>query len=332
MMAETDKRGTDSSCGVLDFLPWDHSWNGHHYSREKVKTGARLMKEAGIGIVRMDFIWDDVQPTKTTWDFEKYDFLTDTLDRNGIKVLGLLDYNAGWAGEWNSAPDPAAFVVYVRAVVKRYKGKVKYWELWNEPNMSIYWVPQDGMKAYTSLLKKVYKAIKAEDPTAEVVLGGLSGDAAGSLWQVYRNGGKDSFDVVNFHPFQNPHNADAMTRMKDEYRAVYNAMKKNGDGEKPIWFTELGCPGMPAGKTTADWWKGKNPNEAEQAAWLKKVYGEPLKWKGVEKIFWAFFRDTPDHFLTGTDYFGLVREDFSKKPAFEAYRQKAASLKGKGRA
>ena len=47
------------------------------------------------------------------------------------------------------------------------------------------------------------------------------------------------------------------------------------------------------------------------------------RWKGVEKIFWAFFRDTDHHFQCGTDYFGLVRLDFTPKPAYRAYRKAA---------
>ena len=45
-----------------------------------------------------------------------------------------------------------------------------------------------------------------------------------------------------------------------------------------------------------------------------------IHFEGLEKIFWAFWRDT-DHFKSGVDYFGLIRRDFSRKPAFEAYKK-----------
>ncbi|MFH0827947.1 MAG: hypothetical protein V1919_02135, partial [Candidatus Omnitrophota bacterium] len=72
---------------------------------------------------------------------------------------------------------------------------------------------------------------------------------------------------------------------------------------------------------TKNWWMGKNPSEKLQAIWAKTVYTNLLKEKSVEKIFWAFFRDTNEHWKNGTDYFGLIRNDFSKKPAFEAYKE-----------
>ncbi len=327
-----DERDSPSPFGVLDFLPWDHEWNGHHYTPEKVEQAARLMKEAGVGFVRLDFLWDDVQPAKDRWNFEKYDRLVEVLSKNGIKILGLLNYNTAWGGDnWNSAPDADLFAVYAKAMVSRYKNKVKYWEVWNEPNQDIYWVPQDGMKAYTALLKKTYPLIKAEDPSAVVLLGGLSGDAALSLNEVYAHGGRNSFDVVNFHPFENPLDPEAISKMKKTYEAVYHTMEKNQDGKKPIWLTEIGCPGIPLGKETKDWWLGANPDTSQQAAWVEKIFGEPLEWPGVKKVFWAFFRDTPDHFLTGTDYFGLLQEDFTAKPAFGAYQRLTARWKSKGR-
>lgn len=323
MASLEDVRDSKSPFGVLDFLHWDHEWNGHHYTPEKAERAVRLMKEAGVGFVRMDFLWDDVEPARGQWNFEKYDRLVGLLTKNNIKILGLLNYNATWTGgDWNTAPDADLFAIYAKAVVNRYKDRVKYWEIWNEPNQSIYWVPQDGMKAYTALLKKVYPVIKSEDPTALVLLGGLASDAAPSLEQIYRLGGKEYFDIVNFHPFESPLDPQAMQKMRSAYETVYRLMQKNGDEKKPIWLTELGCPGVPAAKETQEWWKGKNPGEDKQAAWVQNIFEEPFKWKGVEKVFWAFFRDTPDHFLTGTDFFGLVREDFSKKPAYEAYRRK----------
>ncbi|HTL69902.1 MAG TPA: family 1 glycosylhydrolase [Candidatus Eisenbacteria bacterium] len=321
---EKDSRDSDSRFGVLEFLPWDHEWNAHHYAGDKVDRAAVLMREAGVGWVRMDFIWSDVEPEKGRFDFRKYDRIVDVLSAEGVRVLGLLDYNAAFAGgEWNSPPDPKLFANYAREVVRHFKDRVKYWEVWNEPDQAIYWTPQDDMVSYTALLKRVYPAIKAEDPTARVVLGGLSGGAVFPLRNVYKNGGGPFFDIVNVHPFADPLRGDAVATMRGVVRGAQKVMEKNGDSAKPVWITEIGCPGVRPPAKTANWWLGENPDEAAQAAWVEKVYGKSLAWPGVEKVFWAFFRDTPDHFKTGTDYFGLVREDFSKKPAFEAYKKAA---------
>lgn len=318
-----DLRDTDSPYAVLDFLSWDHDWNRHHNGGEKAERTVRLMKEAGVGMVRLDFLWQDVEPQMGKFDFEKMDRLVDLLSKNDIKILGMLQYNVSWASgaAWNKAPSKKFFTLYARAVVARYKDRVKYWEIWNEPDQATYWAPQDDMKSYVELLKAVYPALKEEDPTCTVVLGGLSGGCVLPMRRIYKNGGGLFFDVVNLHPFVNPLSPDPIEQVAAIYRGVYRLMEANCDAEKPIWFTEIGAPGVPKDRTTKDWWLGKNSNEAEQAEWVTTLYTEALKWKGVKKIFWAFFRDTPEHFLTGTDYFGLVRKDFSKKPAFEAYKK-----------
>lgn len=326
--AEPDARDSNSPFGVLDFPHWDHDWNAHHYSGDKVERAARLMQEAGIGFIRMDFLWDDIEPEKGRFVFDKYDRIVDIFSRHQIKILAMLDYNTSWGGDnWNSAPDAELFANYARRVVDRYKDRIKYWEIWNEPDQAIYWVPQDDLKAYTELLKKIYPIIKSEDPTAVVVLGGLSGGCVLPLKRIYKNGGGPYFDVVNIHPFANPIKPTGFTEFRGAYRGSLKVMQAYGDGDKPIWFTEIGSPGMDAPLKAPNWWLGENPDEIQQAAWVEKIYTEALKWKGVKKIFWAFFRDTPDHFLSGTDFFGLVREDFSLKPSYKAYQKISGALR-----
>lgn len=318
--AAGDARDSDSPFGVLDFVAWDHDWNGHHYGGDKVERAAALMQEAGVGFVRMDFLWSDIEPEKGRFDFARYDRIVDTLRAHDIRILGLLHYNVPWASKhWNDAPDPALYTRYAAETVKHFKDRVKYWEIWNEPDYAVYWQPQDDMKSYTELLKKVYPALKAADPTCAVVLGGLSQSPSIQLKRIYHDGGKEFFDVVNLHPFVDPSLPNVMELLRGTYRSIYKEMAKNGDAAKPIWFTEIGCPGVDSG--AKGWFLGKSQTEAEQARWVERVYNAPLEWPGVKKIFWAFFRDTDDHFKNDIDRFGLVREDFSKKPAFEAYKK-----------
>ena len=323
-----DPRDSDSPFGVLEFFAWGHDWNNYHYDPDKIAKAADLMKEAGVSFVRMDFLRSDIEPAQGRYDFAKYDRIVDILTERGIKILGLLEYNPSWVTPWNHVPDAESYVWYARQVVGHYKGRIKYWEIWNEPDSAVYWVPQDDMRAYTALLKNIYRALKEVDPTCSVELGGLAATHSLRLKQIYKNGGGDSFDAVNIHPFVDPRSSNPMRSLKGAYLGLYKEMQKNGDEQKPIWFTEIGCPGVPKDRwdeKTRGWFLGTSGDEEEQARWVEKVYGEPLRWKSVQKIFWAFFRDTPGHFKSGVDYFGLVRSDFSKKPAFESYKKITAS-------
>ncbi len=311
--------------GVLEFLHWNHLWNNYQYPDQKsLEKTISLMKEAGVGIVRVDFIWQDIEPVQGKVDYAKYDAMVELLFRNNIEILGILDYTADWASpekKWNYPnPDNSLFIKYASGVVQRYKDKVKYWELWNEPDSHIYWNPQDGMKAYVGLLKELYVALKKIDPYCRILNGGLANGLT-SVNRLYDNGAQGYFDIMNIHIFETPIDLIAIKRAKAFLERTKKVMARNGDADKKIWVTEIGCPGVKRGVRVKNWWMGKNPSEKLQANWVRQVYFGLLKEKSLEKVFWAFFRDTKEHWRNGTDYFGLIRNDFSKKPSFDAYKE-----------
>lgn len=315
----------DNPFGALEFLHWNHSWNNYKYpsERELIKS-ISLMREAGVGWVRLDFLWGDIEPEQGKFDFAKYDLIVRLLSENGIHVLGILHYSADWAsacGQWNCPPkDNKFFVEYAGRVISRYKDRVKYWEFWNEPDSSTYWKEQDCLKSYCVLLKEVYTAAKKIDPECRILNGGLA-NGASSINHLYENGAKGYFDILNIHFFQNPLNPGAIHSVVNYAKLAYKIMRRNGDADKKIWITEIGCPGVKRFARTGNWWLGKNPSESRQASWVKEVYAALLQDEHVEKVFWAFFRDTKGHWDNGVDYFGLVRWDFSPKPAFYAYQK-----------
>jgi hypothetical protein len=324
-------RNQNTPFGMLGFLDWNHDWNSYLYNTpEKLEQAIQMIGEAGSSFVRQVISWDEVEKRPGQFDFAKYDDLLDRLERHGLKTLAILCYTATWTGKaWNSVPDADLFLKYVEKTVERYKGRIAYWEVWNEPDHPTYWKDQDGEKAYVALLKRVYAAIKRIDPSAQVVLGSVCAPPA--LREMYQHGAKDYFDVANVHPFTTPLQPGALDKVQSSYRGMKSVMGEFQDDKKPIWITELGCPGVPpAMQNPPDWWEGKSPTEEQQAAWLEQLYGKPLEWPGLEKIFWAFFQDT-QHFHDGTDYFGLIGRDFKIKPAYHAYRAAARSWAAKRR-
>lgn len=327
-----DAKGPDQRYpfAVLEFLNWNHPWNNFKFQKkEDLEKTVSLMKECGMSFVRFDFAWADIEPQEGRFDFSKYDTLVDLLTSNGIEILGLLSYSNDWSGPvWNGPPnDNKTFVRYASKVIERYKGKVKYWEIWNEPDSTAYWVPQDKLVRYTSLLKDVYVEAKRVDPDCKILNGGFTEAIPISLKRLYKNGGGKYFDILAIHPFGNPLNQPDADQIVGIYNNCKRIMAENGD-DKKIWFTELGCPGVEQPSKTNGWWFGLSPTEEQQAEWVKKVYLEILpKMNDCEKVFWAFFRDCKDHFNNGVDYFGLIRWDYSKKPAFKAYKESAEAWK-----
>ncbi|MDD5129629.1 MAG: family 1 glycosylhydrolase [Candidatus Omnitrophica bacterium] len=325
-MVKPEKENLENPFGVLEFLHWNHSWNNYKYpgGRGLEKT-ISLMQKAGVGWVRLDFLWSDIEAQEGSFDFIKYDNLVKLLKAKGIHILGILHYSTNWAsscGEWNCPPrDNQKFVNYAGKVIQRYRGQVKHWEVWNEPDSVIYWKQQDSLKSYCVLLKEVYLAAKKIDQDCRILNGGIANGLA-SINHLYDNGAKDYFDILNLHFFESPlHGKNGLKAVINYPKLAYKIMARNGDAGKKIWITETGCPGVKSSLKTNNWWMGQNSNERQQAEWVKEVYGGLLKDQHVEKIFWAFFRDTREHWDNGVDYFGLVRWDYSVKPSFKAYRK-----------
>lgn len=308
--------------GILTFLPWNEEWNDYMYKNESdIDRALELIKELGVSIIRVDFSWNHIEKEKNNFDFQRHDYIVSACQKNNIQILGVLGYSPYWAGSnWNNPPsDIEALLKYVTTTIKRYPD-VKYWEFWNEPDHYIYWQPQDSMKTYTNILKLVYTTIKSANPETYVLLGGLTSDGLYAFKNILRYDGGNYFDIANFHPFVDPFRKNNLEEIKHKLSHIRKELQKY-KLDKKIWLTEVGCPGIISKAENCSWWFGECPDEFQQAEFLKKLYDFIVTEKNVEKIFWAFFQDTSNHFKNGVDYFGLIRANHSKKPAYHEYKR-----------
>ncbi|MCG3205908.1 MAG: hypothetical protein KCHDKBKB_02632 [Elusimicrobia bacterium] len=313
--------------GLLAFLHWNHPWNHHHFPPSLIRQSIKQLKDLGSPMLRLDIVWSDIHRGLYQYDFSHYDYLISELSQAGFDLLILLHYNKvreGSSGEmlWNHPPDSISeFARYVETTVRRYKSVVHHWEIWNEPNHPVYWAaPPDELRTFCHLLRASYIAAKNADPACVVLNGGLTEPLLKSVEQLYQHGGKDIFDILSIHTFLPPV-ADSEGHFDQLIKSVRKTMVLHNDAEKKIWITEMGCPGVPPRIHVKDWWIGKNTTEDDQAAWLKKEFAMVQKYPFIEKLFWAFYRDTDGIFQDGVDHFGLVRFDFTPKPAYYELRK-----------
>ena len=318
----------DNPFGVLAFLNWHHAWNDWHFDPPTLKKAVEQLRELGVGWVRTDILWSDVYRENAPPDFSQYEPVIDLIRSNGIRVLALLHYNkekeaVGGDPIWNRPPASIdEFAEYVHAAVSRFKDRIRHWEIWNEPNHPEYWsAPPDGLRLYSRLLTASHAAAKAADPGCTVLNGGITLDIPEGVRNLYQHAGKNAFDVLSVHPFLDPADASVESKFEALLRDLRSIMRENGDAGKKIWITEIGCPGLPDGAPEQAWFAGKAMYEGEQADWLRTIYGWRDENPDVEKVFWAFYRDTRGMFPDATNHFGLVRFDLSPKPAFYALKE-----------
>lgn len=198
-----------------------------------------LMKGVGIGWVRTDFDWKNVEPRPGEWTFAHLDRLLGDAERIGVKVLPILDYEVPFADHpWEPNQLPL-WRRYVRTLVARYRGRCSVWEVWNEQNCDQgHKHPFPNPEGYARLLRAACEEIRAVDPSLRVAIGGFAGVPLDYIEGVYKAGGRDFFDIMNVHPYQSTARAEG--RMEREYEGLRALMTKYGDGAKPIWATEIG--------------------------------------------------------------------------------------------
>ncbi len=309
--------------GLLAFLNWNHDWNDWHFPDELVDKAARQIRELGVDMVRTDIVWSDIHTGLHQYNFDRYDRLISQLHEHGLKLLVVLHYNKLRLDDqgreiWHRPPESfEEFARYVEATVRRYKDRIQAWEIWNEPNHPVYWsAPPDDLRSYCRLLKLSYTAAKNVDPACLVLNGGITADVVTDVRHFYENGGGESTDKLNIHTFFHPTAEDTLHQFNRSISGVLDVMRSHGDSDKKIWITEMGCPGLADPRSVKPWWVGPNTSETEQALWVETIYHMARSHSQIEKLFWAFYRDTGSFFQDGVDYFGLVRHDFTPKPAF----------------
>ena len=139
---------------------------------------------------------------------------------------------------------------------------VRQWQVWNEPAGSRDWSEQPGLPRYVALLRRAHDALKAADPGAQVVLGGLVGRSWEQLAEVYRRGGRRYFDVAAIHPFSRY----VTQRGADRAPRARTVMRRHGDARKPLVLSELSWPSA-KGKTSVRY--GFEETERGQAQRLR---------------------------------------------------------------
>ena len=297
------------------------------------------MQAMGAKWIRYDFAWSAIEGTKGTYNFSQLDTAVREASARGMSVLAMLGYAPAWANGGfsdNKYPptNPADYAAYAKAVATHFGPLgVHAYEIWNEPNISVFWKPTPDVVAYAALVKAAYPAIHAGDPQATVLAGAMSPhgayhdtncdgvtdsgrdstgyDPIDFLSGMYANGAGGSFDAVSHHPYERflvlgYHPCSGWSQMQETPISIRSLMTANGDGSKKIWATEYG-------NEVPDW-----TDEAGQASRLTAAMTawKSFSWGGV----FFTFNCWDSHGST----FGLLRTDWSQRPAWFAFQAAAA--------
>jgi hypothetical protein len=345
-----DGFGINSDLPRDPYLPWDRHW----WTR---------MFDAGVSWIRIGQYENTSDYTSWDWIEQKrgvlaippgLDDYVDSLVDNGVKVQVQLLYGnpmyTSPAGKLPDAIEPepggfhnpdrslysvywppktpaqvAAFVKYVQFVVGHFRGRIRYYALWNEQDID-YWNPMPNPEDYGHLLKAFIPAVHAADPQAEVIYGGQADPT-----RDFARRALDAcdcaagIDVFAYHTYPgygenlNPESMDygaygeeSPAKLRDLVR-TYPGIRK----DIPFWDDEFNS--IPS-------WVGSD--ESVQAKYIPR--GMIYNWaQGVRTFVWLLTAGSD-----GNEYddFGLVHglrhlpDDFTPRPVFSAFQNTNALL------
>jgi hypothetical protein len=226
--------------------------------------------------------WYDLEPRKDEFNFARLDKYVALAEQKHVKVLLPLFGTPSWASARpaeiergnppGSAAEPADMADwrnFIRAVATRYKGQVEAYEIWNEPNLKMFWT--GSVEQLVSMSREAFQIIKSVDPAAIVVLPSCTTESGPKyLDEFLKHGGGQYGDIIGYHFYVHAMPPETMldvaARVKDILRA--------NQVDKPVWNTESG-------------WDEPKPFPSDELAAAYVSRALILAWAaGVGRFYW----------------------------------------------
>ncbi len=324
----------------------------------KIHRSLRLIRDAGFKWIRQEFPWEDIEiegkgifldrrEGREVSSWEKYDHIVDLAAEYGIEIIARLDNPPAWsraagneAGTLAPPDDYADYGDFVFAVVSRYKGRIHYYQIWNEPNIYPEWgeAPVDP-EAYTELLKVGYTRAKEADPDVVILSAGLAPTTEMSernlmdlvfLQRMYDAGASDYFDILSVQGYglwNGPTDRRVHPDRANFSRVllIRELMVRNGDAHKAIWASEVGWNALPQGFDGFPYYgRVSEELQAEYSAGAYQRAQVEWPWMGVMN-YWFFKRPSDYEKDQAFYYFRMMEPDFYPHPVYDALKEQATS-------
>ena len=262
----------------------------------------------GVSWIRVDFDWLWMEPERGRFEWTETDRVVEKAWTSGLAILATLAYTPAWASSNPGSPqgsDPPAsadfYRDFVRATVTRYRERVRFWQFWNEPNLTDFW--KGTREQYrTTILEVGARTAKEVDPGARVVAPGLANVGAWRPWFEEAMKAKALVDVINHHNYARAGRLSIVELRTDGLQpSLRTLMRENEVDDRPFWITET----------------GRRTDEGDQPRYYDEILQTLRVETWVGRLFFFHYWDGPGQ---GNGGFGIVNEDLTPKPAYSVLR------------
>jgi hypothetical protein len=170
--------------------------------------------QLGIKWIRIQSGWQRTEKTKGIYDFDWIDKIVNNLLERGLKPWICLCYGNGLYTEAarkefgavgcppiHSAEEKLAWNNYVRETAAHFKGRVEYYEVWNEPDGKWCWKHGVSGIEYGNFVIDTAKSLRSGDATAKVIGGSIYSRELKFLNTAFKTGMGEHIDAITFHEY-----------------------------------------------------------------------------------------------------------------------------------
>jgi O-antigen ligase len=313
------------------------------YSAQQRAEVLDAIAAAGFGWVRQRFPWDQIEPAPGAYDWTPWDEIVAATTTRELELVAVLDGAPAWARSPEDAANPLAppasradFGRFAAAFARRYGEALRFYQVWDEPNIAPHWGTRYVDAAeYAGLLREGAVQLRSADPNALILLaalaptvepGGLNQSDLAYLDALYTAGAGAWFDAVAAQPYgfdrnpDDPPAADTLNFRRAEL--LRQVMLRHGDAETPVWLTVFGWHSAASGINSA--WRSVQPDV--QATWaVDALEWARRRWDWAQGLAWVVWQP-PQPAGDARWGFALVKPDGEASPTLEALREWAQAL------
>ena len=301
---------------------------------------AYLIRDLNLHWAKGYVNWETVEPRRGKYRWADPDNTVAAFESQGLRILLRVHGTPAWArppGTFLSYPpeDMEDFGRFMEELARRYRGQVAAYEIWNEPNLNYEWGYLDpDPERYTQMLQTAFRAVKAVDPQALVVSGGLATTGQGSptamgdlefLDRMYAAGARGYFDALGSHPYpfgNPPDHRDTWGLSLERVVEQHRIMLSHGDFDTPVWITELGWVLHTSWNLVEH--EAIGVSELEQASYLTRAYEKiRMEWPWVRGLFIFNLDFSVVPWYTASEpmrWYAVLNPDRTPRPAYIGIR------------
>jgi hypothetical protein len=279
-----------------------------------------VAEAVGFRWIRMDAEWNEIERPIGGYDFSGFDGLISAASRRNLHVLAILDYGhvVHTGGGMKPPRSPAAILAYAafcEATARHFAGRGVVFEIWNEPDVDSFWDGTPNAREYADLLRAGIDAVKRGDPAMRVLTGGLSAPYAVTYayWEVLeQRGALAGAGGLGAHLY----GTDVPEQRWGDILLLNELAARAMPGQK-AWCTEWGFSSTKTSPT------GDGHSEAARHAQAVKFVRELLVgwWANLPLNILYELKDDGGDATDPEHNFGLLTQNYEKKPALMAVRQ-----------